>query len=116
MNIYFNADAMQVASIGMSVTANNIANMNTDGFHASSARYMTGPGDQGVILGEIREDASHGPLRSAWYGEVGPVETSNVDVARQMVDMLSDQRMYEANAVPVTVYNEMLGTVVDMFA
>lgn len=116
MSISFNADAMQVAAVGMSVTANNIANMNTDGFHASSARYTTGPNGRGVRLGEIREDPSPGPLRPGAPGEADTVELSNTDVAREMVNLISDQRMYQANAVPITVYDEMSGTVLDIVA
>lgn len=121
MSVYFNADAMQMASIGLGVAANNIANMNSVGFHASSVRYTTGPEGQGVRLAEIREDTSPGPLRPDSYPpnphlEAGTVEMSNTDVAREMVNLMSSQRIYEANAVPITVYDEMLGAVVDIVA
>ena len=116
MSVYFNADAMQVASVGVAVAANNIANMNTGGFHSSSVHYMTGPDDRGVILGEVCENPHPGPLRSAWYGETGPVEGSNTDIAREMVNLIVGQHMYQANAVPITVYNEMIGVVVDIVA
>lgn len=116
MSIYFNADAMQVASIGVGVSAHNIANMNTDGFHASSAHYTTGPDGQGVRLGEIRMDSSPGPLRGDYYDGIGYTEASNTDVPREMVNLISNQRMYAANAVPITIYDEMLGSVVDIVA
>jgi len=112
MNIYLNAGAMDVASIGMAVTANNIANMNTDGFHASSARYATGPGGQGVQLAEIREDAS--PGAPVWHPSSFAVEASNTDLNREMVNMIVNERLYQANAAAISTYEGMLGTVLDI--
>ena len=115
MNVYMNANAMQTASYGIAVAADNIANINTDGFRASSVRYETGAGGYGVRLGEIRENSTPGPLYDRYDGS-GSVEASNTDVAREMTNLITEQRMYEANAVPLRVYDDLLGTLVDIRA
>lgn len=54
----------------MQVTANNIANVNTDGFKASRVVLMSGPyQDEGVQVGAIYRDMSPGPAVINHLGE-----------------------------------------------
>ena len=97
------------------VSANNVANMNTAGFKGSTTILTSGPSDQGVRVGAIERDSSPGP-----YVHTGPVpsdsrleqpysgmiEGSNVDVGRQMVDLMLTQRAYEANLTAASVQDQ----------
>jgi len=42
------AGAIAATSTGLDVTANNLANVNTNGFRASTTQFATGPGGEGV--------------------------------------------------------------------
>lgn len=127
--------ALDAFGTSMAVTANNVANMNTDEFRASDVRLQTGPPEQsgqaqngqeqGVQVADIRQSTTEGPLRTDLRREVhedgsvsveqGLVEGSNTDVAKEMVNMFTDQRAFEANAAVVRARDEMTGILVDRF-
>ncbi|MBZ2172521.1 flagellar basal body rod protein FlgC [Nitratidesulfovibrio sp. SRB-5] len=125
--------ALDAFGTSMAVTANNVANMNTDEFRASDVRLQTGPASQngqdgqerGVQVAEIRQSTTEGPLRmdlrrvvhadGSVTVETGAIEGSNTDVANEMVSMLTDQRAFEANAAVVRARDEMTGILVDRF-
>ncbi|NHZ46661.1 flagellar basal body rod protein FlgC [Nitratidesulfovibrio liaohensis] len=131
--------ALDAFGTSMAVTANNVANMNTDEFRASDVRLQTGPAsqngqngqsgqsgqEQGVQVAEIRQSTTEGPLRmdlrrvehedGSVSVEQGIVEGSNTDVAKEMVNMITDQRAFEANAAVVRARDEMTGILVDRF-
>ncbi|MDR3045318.1 MAG: flagellar basal body protein [Desulfovibrio sp.] len=127
--------ALDAFGTSMAVTANNVANMNTDEFRASDVRLQTGPPEQGgqvqngqeqgVQVAEIRQSTTEGPLRmdlrrvvhedGSVSVEQGIVEGSNTDVAKEMVNMITDQRAFEANAAVVRARDEMTGILVDRF-
>ncbi|NMC49878.1 MAG: hypothetical protein GYA47_10730 [Desulfovibrio sp.] len=48
--------------------------------------------------------------------EYTAVETSNVDMAVQMVHMIRDQHAYSANIVAIRTQDELVGSVLDMTA
>jgi flagellar basal-body rod protein FlgC len=104
-----NISALSALSTVQDVTANNIANVNTDGFKASSVSLESGPGDQGVEVGSITESGTPGSM-------VGGVETSNTDIGREMVDMITTSRAFEANTTVIRAQEEMTGHVLDMIA
>ena len=54
--------AISAAQTGLDVTANNIANVNTNGFKSSDAHLQTGPGGRGVNVGAISKDLRSGPI------------------------------------------------------
>lgn len=122
--------ALDAFGTSMAVTANNVANMNTDEFRASEVRLQTGSADQngqeqGVQVAEIRQSTTEGPQRmdlrrvvnedGSVSVEQGIVEGSNTDVAKEMVTMITDQRAFEANAAVVRARDEMTGILVDRF-
>ncbi|CAK7065067.1 MAG: hypothetical protein DELT_01612 [Desulfovibrio sp.] len=111
------ASAMNAFSVDMMARANNIANMNTNGFQAQNVTLTTGPLGQGVAVGSIYHDTSPGPLVPGYDPTVngtGYVEGSNTDIAREFVHMISDQHAYAANATVVRTYDDMMGTLVNM--
>ena len=114
--------ALGALSVSLQVSANNLANVNTNGFKQSDVRFETGPGDQGVRISEIRKDATPGsPVEAPVYPIVGRqyeqhmgwVESSNTDVARQFVDMISASNAWKANTAAIRTADEMMGTLVN---
>lgn len=124
-------DAISTAQSGLSaqatsmaVTANNVANADTDGYRARDARLETGPGGQGVRVSEISEDTSAGDLRpetgsagsDAGVSQPGVdlAAMSNVDLASQSVNMIEASRAFEANVAVIRTADDMAGTLLDM--
>ena len=114
--------ALGALSTSLQVSANNLANANTNGFKQSDVRFETGPGDQGVRISEIRKDATPGsPVEAPVYPIVGRqyeqhmgwVESSNTDVPRQFVDMISASNAWKANVATIRTADDMLGYLVD---
>lgn len=116
--------ALSSFSTSMAVTANNVANVNTDGYKSQEARLEAGPDGQGVRVSDIVRDGSSGGYRpesvsaynqaGVYEPSAGLVETSNVDLARQAVNMIETSRAFEANVVTIRSQDQMLGTLLDM--
>jgi len=104
-----NLSALSAFGTEQQVTANNIANMNTDGFKASSVVLESGPGDQGVRVGAINESTASGPF-------IDGVEGSNTDVASEMVGMIKTSNAFSANVAAVRVSEQMTGHLLNMIA
>jgi flagellar basal-body rod protein FlgC len=101
--------ALSALGTAQQVSANNIANVNTDGFKASSVVLESGPGDQGVDVAGIYQSTCSGPV-------VGGVEGSNTDIGTEMVDMITTGHAFSANTAVVRASEEMTGHLLDMIA
>ena len=122
------ASAMNAHSWGMAVTAHNVANVNTAGFASQHAVYATGPGGRGVRLDAVLQDSGvagrlpaevrNTPAVSAAPASVESdfVNPGGTDLGREMTQMISTQRTYEANAQVVRTGDAMLGTLLDLKA
>ena len=99
-----------VAKLG--VTADNIANVNTDGFKKNRATFQT---DQnGGVRVEIRRDESPGFRYDVTEnGKTVEKETSNVDLAEEIPNLMVTKRDYEANLKTIETQDEMLGSLLD---
>ncbi len=104
-----NLSAMGSLGIVQQVSANNVANVSTEGFKASSVALESGPEGQGVRVGGIFESTNAGP-------EVNGVEMSNTDVGTEMVDMMTTGHAFSANAAVIRASEEMTGHLLDMIA
>lgn len=104
-----NVSALSALGTVQEVSANNIANMNTDGFRASSVALESGPNDQGVEVAAIRESSNPGSL-------INGVETSNTDLVTEMTDMITTSRAFEANTTFIRASEEMTGHLLNMIA
>lgn len=104
-----NLSALSALSTVQEVSANNIANVNTDGFKASSVLLETGPEGQGVNVGAIQESTAPGTV-------IGDVETSNTDIGREMVDMITTSHAFSANAAAIRTSEQMTGHLLNMVA
>ena len=96
----------------LGVTADNIANVNTDGFKKNRASLHE---DQnGGVRVEISRDESSG-FRYAVVqnGEVLEKETSNVDLTEEIPDLMITKRAYQANLKTLETQDQMLGSLLD---
>ena len=98
----------------MSVTSNNIANVNTDGFKKSRA--IIEEGERNDVRVEIQRDESPGPVvYESRDGEMVERELSNVDIGEELTQTITTLNGYKANLKMVKVQDEMIGTLIDLF-
>ena len=96
----------------LGVTADNIANVHTDGFKKNRATFET-DGNGGVRV-QIRKDDSPGFRYTAFEnGEEVEKETSNVDLTEELPNLMVTKRAYQANLKTIETQNEMLGSLLD---
>ena len=98
------------------------------GFAPQHAVYATGPGGRGVRLDAVLQDSGvagrlpaevrNNPAVSAAPASVESdfVNPGGTDLGREMTQMISTQRTYEANAQVVRTGDAMLGTLLDLKA
>ncbi len=99
----------------MGVHANNIANMNTEGFRKSRAVLKEGA-DQTVTVEIDRNDASNYPASKTSQNANPDNESNDVDVATEIVGTIISQKGYEANSVVIKTEEEMTGTILDLLS
>jgi len=105
--------ALKAFSKSLAVTANNVANMNTDEYKKSRAILQESK-NGGVEISVQKIDT---PGSSIPYEEASDVQetgTSNVDLAEEMVHMMLSQRGHEANVKCLQAQDEMIGTILDI--
>jgi flagellar basal-body rod protein FlgC len=109
-------EALNALSISQAVTANNLANVGTEGFKASRVALETGPGGQGVRVQEVRQDFSAGvPVpQDRGIKAAATAGTSTTDTAREIVRMIPDSRAFEANAAATRTIEETTGHILDL--
>lgn len=121
-----NAGAMRAIATAMQVTAHNVANVNTEEFKASRATLEEVPHQGGARIQEIRKTTTPGSLVSVdkpvanQAGELVQartmVESSNTDVAREMVNMISNRNAFSANTAVIRTKDDMIGGLLDEIA
>ena len=99
----------------MRVTANNVANVNSEGFKKSRA--VLEEGVKSHVEVEITRVETPGPIITEIEdGERVEKELSNVDLAEEIPGTIPNQRGYEANLVMIKTRDEMLEHVIDIIA
>jgi flagellar basal-body rod protein FlgC len=96
----------------MAVTANNVANVNSDEFKRSEAHLKEG--EQGAVELEIRQIDSEGPIMPANSDGMKDRELSNVDLTTEIPNAFINQRAFEANLKMVETEDEMIGSILDI--
>lgn len=118
---------MNAHSWGMAVTAHNVANVNTAGF-ARNTRSMPRAPAAGRAAGcrasgfrrcrtlpaEVRNNPAVSTAPASMESDF--VNPGGTDLGREMTQMISTQRTYEANAQVVRTGDAMLGTLLDLKA
>ena len=97
----------------MGVTANNIANAETEEFKKSRATLIEDP-EKNVTV-EITRSETPGPVVvDATNGQSTERELSNVDLAEEIPQTVVAQRGYEANLETIRTQDEMMKSVIDI--
>ena len=108
--------AVQAYSLKTQATANNIANLDTDGFKGDVVT-LSSQLPQGVTT-NVSKDTSAGALLPEMIstGREEMVEQSNVDLAKEMVDLITEKHGFSANIKTLQTADEMSKTVIDLKA
>jgi len=108
-----NISALKAFGVKMGVTANNVANVETEGFKKSWA--LLQEGDSGSVEVDITRIDTPGAIRTEYIdGQQVEREMSNVDLAEEIPATIPTQRGFEANLTVIKTKDEMLGTVLDL--
>lgn len=105
------ATALQVYGKKIQTTANNIANLNTEGFKKSRVILQEGhPG--GVTASIQRIDTPGAPIA---YPENSTIsESSNVDLNEEMVNLMTSKHAFQANLKILKAEGERIGFLLDI--
>ena len=115
------SNAMMISLTGLGafgkkldVTANNTANVNTDGFKKSRAE-MAAAYPDGVKVTIGRENT---PGDYVVIGDGTPAmkESSNVSLEEEMTGLITTKNMYESNLMVIRTDDEMKGELLDIKA
>ena len=117
MDMYINASALGAFGSGMQATAHNIANVSTRDFEPQTYAYMSGPADQSVVF--VPKTGFDQPADPPYYpdpslGYRADIINNSVDIARETVSLIANQRAYEANAHVISALEDTSGVVLDM--
>ena len=97
----------------MGVTANNVANLQSEEFKKSRAVFKEGR--QGDVAVDIEKIDTPGPIiTEIEEGEMVEKELSNVDLAEELPQSIVAQRGYEANLKTIQTYDETLKSIIDI--
>ena len=95
---------MNVSQIHMNGSSHNIANANTENFHS-----------QQVLSSEAAVKAD-GSGTGAQVSNVRQSEQEGVDLAKELTDMKTDEKIYRANAKVLEAQNNTIGSLLDDMA
>lgn len=105
--------AISAFSVKMNVSANNVANVNTDGFKKS--RTTNKEGSSGGVEPDVDRIDTPGHTKPiSDNGVIREVETSNVDLAEEFSASIATETAYKANLKSIQAYDEMLGSLLDI--
>jgi flagellar basal-body rod protein FlgC len=105
--------ALQAYKKSMGVTANNIANVNTEGFKKSRATIKEGVnGNVEVAVNKVNTPGHR--YQEVDGDQMVERETSNVNLEEELPDLMVTQRTYEANLKVLQTRDKMLGTTLDI--
>lgn len=99
MNISNNISSINAQQTMLNTTANNIANVNTDGFIPSDTRISS---DANSLRANIRQADDNGSLKS------------QTDLAKEIPDEIIAQNATAVNVNVIRTQDEMIGTLLDI--
>ena len=108
--------AIQSHFTRLQASANNIANLNTDGYKGK--RVIINQGPTGTPTATVSTDTNPGPSRMELNqkGELVEVEMSNVDLATAFVKTMESTQAIKANLKIAQTADELLGDIIDTLA
>jgi flagellar basal-body rod protein FlgC len=105
--------ALQAHVKKLGVTAHNIANVNTEGYKKYRAT-MEGDLLGGVRVSLSRDDAPAAPYEVYENDQSAAKETSNVNLAEEIPNLMIAQRGYEANLKTIQTREKVIGSLLDI--
>ncbi|MBF0231533.1 MAG: hypothetical protein HQK62_06330 [Desulfamplus sp.] len=111
-SINSSAQALKAFGTATAVTANNVANVESEDF--KSSRAVMNEGSDGGVKVSLSLNASQGPLVTKSDGTTK--ELSNTDLATEFTSMINFQSGYSANVKAVQAQDDMKGTLINMMA
>ena len=112
-SVYPALSALTAFQKKMDVTANNVANVNTDEFKKS--RTVMKEAANGGVTASIQQIDTPGIVRETIRNDgIEEVESSNVDLAEELPEMIIAEAGYSANTKTVQTQDEMLGSLLDI--
>lgn len=107
-----NISALQALGDRQAVSANNLANSISDDYKTTTAHLEEGlPGSL-----ELKTGKDESPGLQLETADGSSYQTSNVDMARELTDMIPTQQAYSANLKAIQVADDMTGTLLDLKA
>ncbi|PID71907.1 MAG: flagellar biosynthesis protein FlgC [Desulfobulbus propionicus] len=104
---------LQVTAVRVNSTANNVANLNTDGFKKS--RVVQSAEELQGVRATVERVETPGPVvQEQTSDKMEYVEKSNVDLAEEMPSMMMSQHTYNANIKTMQTADEMAATLLDI--
>ena len=110
LSINNNVSALQALGTRQSVTANNIANSESKEF--KSSRTVLEEGQNGSVTARTQPVNTPGTMINQPDGTLE--EMSNVDLAREMTDMIPTKHAYQANIKALQTSEDMEKTALDL--
>ena len=104
--------AMNGFSKTMAVAANNIANASSSGFKKS--RVVLEEGQNGEVETYVQEVDADIPVLNEETSADQREDISNVDIAEEMVHIMTAQSGYEANLRSLQAQEELQGSILDI--
>ena len=111
-SVHNNIAAVFSHSTKMGVNGYNIANVNTDGFKKYRADIVE------LSNGSVGTDIHQVDTPGIPYYDPGSQtmkETSNVNLAEELTQLIPAEIGYKANLKMISAYDEMVGTLLDIF-
>ncbi len=113
ISINDNISALKALGTKLAVSANNIANIESEGFKKSEAILKEGKNNS-VKVDINKIDTPGDIVYTLKDGQLIERELSNVDLAEEIPKTMTTQRHFEANLKAIEIHNEMLGSVLDI--
>ena len=105
--------AMSAYYTKLNVISDNVANVITDDFKKSRTTISEGP--YHTVQATVQQINTPGIVFEEWRnGELTELETSNVDLAEEIPQLMITSHAYTANIRALQTYDEMLGTMLDI--
>lgn len=109
--VSLSASGIKAAFDSIDVSANNVANVNTDGFKSDTAAFSEG-GNGGVVV-NLRKSNTPGPT----YLKDGKMAVaSNTDLVQETAAQISAKVMASANMAVLKTADEMEKNIIDILA
>jgi len=105
--------AIQAYGVKMGVHADNVANVETEGFKKSRADLKEGVRNEVQV--EVSKVETPGPaIAEVTNGQTELKEMSNVDLAEEIPQTILTQRGFDVNFITLKAQDQMLGSVIDI--